>query len=168
MVDTGFVVPASKLDRFGPLYSHRGDGELVVLDEPATGPWAQPDTVPSGGGGLVSTLPDYHRFLSMLLNGGELDGVRLLEPSTVRQMITNQLPGRVGPDEGYGLGVGVQVEDQRPAGLPQGLFGWGGGTGPGAWVYPAAGLIVASMYQAFAYSAPAKRLRALALATLSD
>jgi CubicO group peptidase (beta-lactamase class C family) len=168
MVDTSFVVPPNKLNRFGPLYTHGDESELVVLDDPATSAWAQADTVRSGGGGLVSTLPDYFRFLSLLLNDGELDGVRLLARTTVAQMTTNQLPGAVRPDEGYGFGVGVQVEDQRPAGLPQGLFGWGGGTGPGAWVYPAAGLIIASMYQAFAYSAPAKRLRALALATLSD
>ena len=139
----------------------------MSLDEPSRGPWAQPGTVPSGGGGLVSTLPDYFRFLSMLLNDGELDGIRLLQPQTVRQMISNQLAAGIRLGEGYGFGVGVQVEDQQPAGLPRGVFGWSGGTGTGAWVYPAAGLVTAIMYQAFAYSEPAKRFRALAFAALA-
>jgi len=72
----------------------------------------------------------------------------------------------VRPGQGYGFGVGLQVEDQRPGGLPQGVFGWGGGAGTGAWVYPAAGLITAIMYQAFAYSEPANRFRALTFAAL--
>ena len=166
MIDTGFWVPESKRDRFGPLYSAPGESGIFSLDEPAAGPYGRPGTVPSGGGGLASTLPDYFRFLSMLLNGGELDGIRLLEPSTVKQMLTNQVKGGVRPGQGYGFGVGLQVEDQRPGGLPQGVFGWGGGAGTGAWVYPAAGLITAIMYQAFAYSEPANRFRALTFAAL--
>jgi CubicO group peptidase (beta-lactamase class C family) len=84
MVDTAFWVPPEKLARLldPPV------GEQIHTDRDVT----KPTTLFSGGGGLVSTVPDYLRFCQMLLNGGELDGVRILKPATVRRMTTNALP----------------------------------------------------------------------------
>lgn len=130
--DTGFFVTSDQLHRLGPLYSRPSPDRIIVLEEPSESHLAQPDSVCSGGGGLVSTLPDYFRFFSMLLNGGELDGVRLLKAETVKQMISPQIAIPFRPGAGYGLGVGVQMEDQRPDGFPQGAFSWAGAA---AWMH---------------------------------
>lgn len=150
MNDTGFYVPPEKLERFGPLYSAPNANGLSVLDDMATSPFVRPEVVPSGGAGLVSSMPDYLRFMLMLANGGELEGVRVLKRSTVNAMTTNQLTGPTFPVRfnnepwagmGYGLGVGVQVTDEP-------RFGWIGVSGTTAWVYPRAELIVIAMPQA--------------------
>jgi CubicO group peptidase (beta-lactamase class C family) len=150
MPDTSFYVPQGKLERFGPLYSAPDANGLSVLDDVTTSPYVRPDVVPSGGAGLVSSMPDYLRFMLMLANGGELDGVRLLKRSTVTAMTTNQLVGPTFPVRfnnepwagmGYGLGVGVQVTE-----VPQ--FGWIGVSGTTAWIYPREEMIVIAMPQA--------------------
>lgn len=166
MSDTGFWVTADQLARLSPLYSAPGENGILLLEEPSASPFVGPDFVPSGGGGLVSTLPDYFRFFSMLLNGGELDGIRLLKSGTVKQMIANQveIPYRQGM--GYGLGVGVQIEDQRPDGFPPGVFGWDSAAGSEGWANPQAELIAIIMYQAFAYQEPARHFRSLAFQSL--
>jgi CubicO group peptidase (beta-lactamase class C family) len=161
MDDTGLLVTANQRNRLSSLYSHPDQGENLLLEQPPESPSAQTPSVRSGGGGLVSTPLDYFRFLSMLLNGGEMDGVRLLKATTVRQMISPQvaIPFRHGM--GYGLGVGVQTEDQGPDGFPQGIFGWDSAGGSEAWADPRTGLIAIIMYQAFAYQEPARRFRSL-------
>jgi CubicO group peptidase (beta-lactamase class C family) len=166
MLDTGFTVPSDKLDRFGPLYGRPSESGILSLDELTTSPFGHPRPIFSGGGGLVSTLPDYFCFLSMLLNGGELNGSRLLEPATMKQMTTCQVKVPVRQGMGYGFGVGVQVEDQRPDGLPPGVFGWDSAAGAEAWAYPQAGLIAMIMYHSFVYQEPARRFRSLAFAAL--
>lgn len=94
----------------------------------------------SGGGGMSGNLADYARFLQMLLNGGELEGARILKPETVRQMTTNQvaaMPTLRGPGWGFGLGVGVVVDAAAAkTRLPVGSYGWGGIYGTQAWVDP--------------------------------
>lgn len=166
MDDTGFLVTASQRNRFSSLYSHPDQRENLLLEQPPESPFAQTLSVRSGGGGLVSTPLDYFRFLSMLLNGGEMDGLRLLKTTTVRQMISPQvaIPFRQGM--GYGLGVGVQTEDQGPDGFPQGVFGWGSAGGSEAWADPRTGLIAIIMYQAFAYKEPARRFCSLVFGSL--
>jgi len=67
---------------------------------------------------------------------------------------------------GYGLGVGIQFEDQRPDGLPHGVFGWDSAGGAEAWADPQTELIAIIMYQAFAYQEPARRFRSLAFGSL--
>jgi CubicO group peptidase (beta-lactamase class C family) len=151
MQDTSFYVPKGKLERFGPLYGPpEENGVSVLLDDVATSPFIRPDIVPSGGVGLISSMPDYFRFMLMLANGGELDGVRLLKQDTVSEMTTNQLTDSVFPvrfssglvpDLGFGLGIGVQVTS-----VPQ--FGWLGWSGTGAWIYPHEEMIVIAMSQA--------------------
>lgn len=93
MKDTGFFVPSDKRNRFATLYASGKNGELVL--NPGAGPvandYATQPSLAMGGGGLVSTAEDYLRFAQMLLNGGELDGVRILAPATVALMTANHL-----------------------------------------------------------------------------
>jgi len=91
----------------------------------------------------------------MLANGGELDGVRYLQPGTFAAMTTNQLPataygeGGFGADDGYGLGVGVRLTTDPALGLAAGSFGWGGASGTLAQIYPREEMIVIAMAQSF-------------------
>ncbi|UCC85843.1 MAG: beta-lactamase family protein [Anaerolineales bacterium] len=157
MVDTGFYVPREKLDRFAAMYSAPGDDGIRLLDAPATSPFSRPDRVPSGGVGLVSTASDYFRFAQMLLNGGELEGVRLLSRETVLMMTTNQLPDEQVPifswsGMGYGLGLGVHVGPDRTRDLgSRGTFLWLGHAGTNFWVDPNEALIGLIMPQALHY-----------------
>jgi CubicO group peptidase (beta-lactamase class C family) len=141
MVDTGFYVPSENLGR--------------VVEAPTTRPpqfdITRPRKLVSGGGGLASTALDYLRFCQMLLNGGELDGVRILAPETVKLMTANALPydvsfvGRsVGPDHGTTFGLGFAI---RTSGGSVGSFGWSGVWGTVFWVDPAQKVIAVQMIQ---------------------
>src|SRR6266446_2368708 len=92
MVDTGFYVPADKLKRLAEFYGYGKDGRLEVVRGGLNHDFSAKPALSSGGGGLVSTAADYMRFCQMLLNGGKLDGVRLLSPRSVELMRTNVLP----------------------------------------------------------------------------
>ena len=151
MVDTGFSVPADDVDRLAALYgAHPGTGLAVPLVT-AGAAALQPPAAHLGGGGLVSTMADYLRFAAMLRRGGELDGVRLLAPGTVRFMTQNHLPG--GADlsafgrplfsettfDGVGFGLlGSVTVDPVAAKVPGsvGDFGWGGAASTFFWVDP--------------------------------
>jgi CubicO group peptidase (beta-lactamase class C family) len=151
MVDTAFWVPPEKLSR---LVDSPAD-EAIYPDRDVT----KPTTMFSGGGGLVSTAADYLRFGQMLLNGGELDGVRILSPATVRRMTTNSLPpgiriansaGYVGPQGGssWGLGFAIRADAARskvPGSV--GSFTWNGLWGSYFWVDPAESLIAIQLIQ---------------------
>ena len=150
MPDTAFYVPADKMDRFAAFYTYDQDRKLVPHPASAT-PYAQPPALPSGGGGLVSTITDYMRFCQMLLNGGELDGVRLLSPLTVRLMRTNVLPTAArefAPGHGFGLDFAV-VEDPMLAGgyAGEGTYYWGGYAGTWFWIDPVYQLVFVGMIQ---------------------
>jgi CubicO group peptidase (beta-lactamase class C family) len=134
MADTGFST--MHRDRLGSCYTTDPDtGERSVYDGPA-GQWATPPAFPSGGGGLVSTLDDFHAFGRMLLAGGRLpDGSRLLSRASVEAMTTDQIGvsrGASGPSpdgaQGWGFGVGVQVR-RTGLGPSVGSYGWDGGLG---------------------------------------
>lgn len=126
MTDTHFRLPESKRARLAKIYSRR-EGKLVAQ------PGLQTGGVPYGGMGLYSTIGDYARFAQMLVNGGQLDGVRLLSRKTVDLMMMNHLAGlakpTIGGDDanGFGLGGAVRIDPAR-AGRPgsEGLFGWDG------------------------------------------
>jgi CubicO group peptidase (beta-lactamase class C family) len=149
MDDTSFFVPPEKLARFGPLYSYSEQAGLTVVDDVVTSPFIQSDGIPSGGGGLISSMPDYYRFMSMLTQGGTLEGAQILNRSTVTMMMTNQLSGPTfpvrfddpWPGMGYGLGIGVQTMAPRQ-------IGWIGISGTTAWWYPQEDLIVIALPQA--------------------
>lgn len=134
MVDTGFSTP--DVDRLGSCYAIDPEtGQRRVFDAP-TGQWATPPAFPSGGGGLVSTLDDFHAFGRMLLAGGRLpDGSRLLSRASVEAMTTDHIGagrGSPGPSpdgsQGWGFGVGVQTR-RSGLGPTVGSYGWAGGLG---------------------------------------
>jgi CubicO group peptidase (beta-lactamase class C family) len=152
MVDTDFYVPEHKIGCFAANYGPDEEGGLKVIDAPATSRYAKPTTHPSGGGGLVSTAPDYMRFAQMLLNRGELDGVRLLGRKTVELMTIDHLAGAMLPfeDQGHGFGLGFRVltDVARSRTLGSvGLYGWGGAASTHFWVDPKEELIGLLMLQ---------------------
>ena len=105
MVDTAFHVPEDKVGRFSAMYGPGEDGGLKLIEAPQTSPFTKPPSMAKGGGGLVGTASDYMRFLQMMLNGGEVDGVRLLGRKSVELMTTNHLPQHclpVCPRQGVG------------------------------------------------------------------
>jgi CubicO group peptidase (beta-lactamase class C family) len=143
MKDTAFHVTADKLARFAEFYTYDKDKKLVPMS--GTADYMRPPALPSGGGGLVATASDYMRFCQMMLNGGELEGVRILGPATVRLMRTNVLPAgarTMGPGTGFGLDFAV-VEDPVAAGGygGAGTFYWGGYAGTWFWIDPVYNLI---------------------------
>ena len=150
MDDTAFWVPEEKRDRFMANYASLG-GNLVVADSPVDGQYTSPPAFPSGGGGLTSTASDYIRFAQMLLEGGSLDGVRILAPETVAKMRSNHLPDAMVPIElgaflspGYGFGLGFAVmvdEDASPEPDHDGVFRWAGAANTFFWIDPEAELV---------------------------
>ncbi|MCK3685263.1 serine hydrolase domain-containing protein [Maribellus sp. YY47] len=119
MDDSGFYVPESKQSRFAVLYNKGENGELKGSDNPDDNFKRKP-VLFSGGGGGVSTIDDYSRFGRMLINGGELDGVRVLQESTVKMIMSNQLPEGVDYNNGGQYGLGGSVDSKT------GRYGWSG------------------------------------------
>ena len=152
MVDTGFYVPRSEHDRFSRPYGHTGpEGALALGD---TLGYTEAETFLSGGGGLVGTAADYMRFAQMLLNGGELEGVRLLSPKTIELMTVDHLQDRptgfLAPGWGFGLGFAVRRDasvDATPGSL--GEYYWFGVAGTSFWIDPVEELIGVFMVQIF-------------------
>ncbi|WP_340264110.1 serine hydrolase domain-containing protein [Sphingobium mellinum] len=93
MEDSFFDLPEDKVERMTDAWQLGPDGRLSLYDRGARSGWRRPSRLRSGGGGLVSSVADYHRFTRMLLRGGELEGARLLQPETIALMRENQLPG---------------------------------------------------------------------------
>lgn len=152
MRDTHFYLPPSKRDRLATVYNLR-DGLERAPDGPGMQTQGQyvdgPRTSFSGGAGLLSTTRDYARFLQMLLNGGELDGRRLLSPKTVELMTKDHIDHLGGaPGSGFGLGFSIR-EDVGAAGQPGsvGEFGWGGAYHSTYWVDPVERLVVVYLTQ---------------------
>lgn len=155
MRDTGFSVPADKLDRFTDSYfTNPVTGVVEVYDAARGGQWSSPPAFPSGAGGLVSTIDDYLAFGQMLLNKGQHGAGRLLSRPAVELMTSDQLTAeqkaRSGLVEGFfeshGWGFGVSVVTRRDdlAGSV-GAFGWDGGMGT-RWISdPAEDLVVILM-----------------------
>jgi CubicO group peptidase (beta-lactamase class C family) len=162
MKDAGFYVPQDKWSRFASVYWVTPEGGLSP-----TGPltvnkrdFAQQPSLPSGGGGLVSTAGDYFRFAEMLAHNGELDGTRILSPASVHLMSSNHLPpsllsGEYGigyqqmrPGFGYGYNCAV-VFDPPEANLPEGkgTFFWDGAAGTWFWIDPTNDIVFVGMIQ---------------------
>jgi CubicO group peptidase (beta-lactamase class C family) len=154
MKDTDFYVPDDKLARFAANYSPTPDGKLRLADDPEKSPYRKLPKIEMGGSGLVGTAGDYFRFAQMLANGGELDGVRILAPSTVSLIMSNHLNPEMRPDPlsslfsaglfgrggrawglGFGLG-GFVATDPALSGIPMsvGTYSWGGAATTHFWV----------------------------------
>ncbi len=154
MTDTDFWVPPDKAQRFVTMYAPTDlldpmQPGLVKADDPLAGQYNRPRKLLSGGGGLVSTVADYTTLLRVLVNGGEWQGVRLLQSDTLRLMRTNQLapgvevafpfwsmPGTV-------FGLGFALRDTLTATDPPGAlneYHWGGMAGTHSWMAPKAGI----------------------------
>jgi CubicO group peptidase (beta-lactamase class C family) len=146
MRDTCFYLPDSKLSRLVAVYQKTDHG-LVHLERSLANPSDRDGAYFSGAGGLCGTAEDYVRFGQMLLNGGELDGERLLSPKTVRLMRTNhigQLPIQRADMRGYRFGLGVQVVDDvaRARSLQSATsFGWNGAFSTTFFVDPAEDMV---------------------------
>jgi len=157
MVDTGFYVPEAKLSRLvdPPAGGRGGPPDDVMADV------TKPTKLFSGGGGLVSTAADYLRFGQMLVNRGELDGIRILSPATVQRLTTNALPSDirfagyvssiVGPLGGSTWGLGFAVRSDAAWSVVPGSvgsFNWMGTSGTYFWVDPAQQMVAVQMIDA--------------------
>jgi CubicO group peptidase (beta-lactamase class C family) len=148
MKDTGFYVPAEKLDRVASIYQSDATADAKAM--PRDPGISQPPGLPSGGGGLYSTAGDYLRFAQMVLNGGELNGVRLVAPSTIELMRTNHVSDEVKNARKFGIGLYQMqpglgfgydfaiLEDPRKLGSSagNGTFLWDGVAGTWFWIDP--------------------------------
>jgi len=154
MVDTHFFIPLEKADRLAVVYGSTEKGLVRQTNE--DGYWhgqghyvAGPRATFGGGAGLVSTARDYARFLQMFLNGGELDGVRILSPTTVDLMLAHHIGDlRLGAGTGFGLAFGV-ILDLGAYGQPgaEGDFSWGGAYHSSYFASPKYNLVVVYLTQ---------------------
>jgi CubicO group peptidase (beta-lactamase class C family) len=160
MDDTGFSVPSAKIDRLATLYGPTEKGPLDVIEPDPWGCDFIDTRLQYGGGGLVATAGDYLRFAQLLLNKGELDGVRLLGRKTVELMTDNHLPPTLlpmvmmEPLPGLGFGLGFRVAmDIAQLGIlgSVGEYGWGGMAGTAFWIDPQEQLIGILLLQYLPY-----------------
>lgn len=167
MTDTGFFVPADKLDRLATAYHRNEEGELVVWDEARGGEFASAPAFQSGGAGLASTADDYLAFARMMLNEDDFEGERILSTESVKEMTRDQ----VGPavkseypfypgfwdDRGWGLGLSVVTGADEMAPWP-GRYGWDGGYGTYFIADPKADLVAIVLTQRMMNSADDTRI----------
>ena len=184
MTDTGFEVPAADAERFAANYTttaaaarsfagntgaapppYRPDDpglQRTLMDDPAASAYLGPPKILSGGGGLVSTMGDYHRFTQMLRNSGELDGARIIGRRTLEFMASNHLPGGTDLTEcgralfseaafdgvGFGLGFSVVLDPAKAKVVSsKGEFAWGGAASTAFWVDPVEDITVVFLTQ---------------------
>lgn len=164
MDDTAFYVPSAKANRLAAVYVGNRETRKIEEAKDIFGSqmptYLEPPSMESGGGGLVSTTMDYARFSQMLLNKGELEGVRILSPASVELMGTNVIPqaalvnsnGSVGTRFNDAVGFGLDfmvVKDPRSAGTLEGknTISWGGAAGTWFWIDPTNDLIFVGMIQ---------------------
>jgi len=160
MLDTGFHVPHEKISRFAANYARGADGRPMLIDDPEKSLFATQGRICGGGGGMVSTADDYMRFCRMMLNKGELDGVRLLGRKTVELMTSNHLRGDMAAmgqprfsessyhGIGFGLGFSVMLDPAKAQilGSP-GEYAWGGAASTAFWIDPAENMAVIMLTQ---------------------
>lgn len=161
MVDTAFHVRAENVDRFAACYARRADRTTVLQDDPLKSPYLTPPVFFSGGGGLVSTMADYHRFCEMLRRGGELDGARIIGPRTLAFMTRNHLVGGQSLAElaldsfsettplgvGFGLGFAMTTDGVRAGTPSEGDYFWGGAASTAFWIDPVQDMVVIFLTQ---------------------
>ena len=180
MVDTGFYVPAEKIDRLAGMYGPKSGGGLQIIDAPEGGTghvsensFTEKPKFLSAGGGLVSTAADFARFCLMLSGGGALAGKRLMKTESVELMTRNHLPEHLIPLDkkpearyaGLGFGLGVSVRVQQTDWVPAsqvGEYGWIGGASTEFWISPRDELVVITLAQHIPFSELSERVKPLA------
>lgn len=185
MTDTRFGVLPDQADRLVDAYAYRPGGKPRHIDAGATSKLLSDGRFDSGGGGLVGTLADYHRFATMLLNGGELDGARIVSPKTLRLMRTNHLPGNAdltamssslfseanNAGTGFGLGFAMVIDPAKTL-MPSsmGEFYWGGAYSTAFFVDPVERITMVFMTQVYPSSTyPIRRqLKTLIYSALTE
>ena len=185
MTETGFHVRDDQRSRFAACYNAAPGGKMKLQDDPQTSKYLAPPALLSGGGGLVGSAADYLRFANMLLNGGELDGARILAPKTIELMASNHLPGGAdltqmsrslfseSTNAGVGFGLGFAVVFDPPQTLipcSLGEFYWGGAASTAFWVDPVEQVTAVFMTQLLPSSTyPVRReLRTLVYSALME
>ncbi len=150
MAETGFFVKPENADRLARQYQPRQDGTLARTD---TGAFLNPPKFLSGGGGLTSTAGDYMKFVQMHLNGGELNGKRVLSKEAVEIMRSNQLPdavpsiGQLYPGNGFGVDFAIVNDSAAFQGAPLGTHWWWGIAGSWFWIDPISNIGFIGMIQ---------------------
>ncbi len=162
MKDTGFSVPAAKIDRLATSYWINPETAMFeVYDEAIGGQWSRPPAFPSGGGGLVSTIDDYLAFGLMMLNKGKHRRRRILSRPSVETMTTDQLTPEQkavsgltpGYFDSHGWGFGVSIITRRDATSVPGRYGWDGGLGTSWYADPGEEMVAILMTQS-AWTSP--------------
>lgn len=185
MVDTGFYVPQDSVSRLTACYAGGGRNTMLLQDDPLESDFRKPPSFYSGGSGLVSTASDYMKFCRALLNGGMLEGQRLISPKTLALMTQNHLPENrelrdmtvsmfsetTFDGVGFGLGFAVTLDPARSllAGT-KGEYWWSGVANTTFWIDPAEELIVLMMTQLLPSTLyPIRReLRSLVYSAITD
>jgi CubicO group peptidase (beta-lactamase class C family) len=185
MADTGFDIGEGQGERLVDCWSYQPGKPPRLIDRAEQSKLLAPARFHSGGGGLIGTVADYHRFAAMLLNGGALDGARILAPKTLRLMTSNFLPGGVdlasisrslfsestSAGSGFGLGFAMVIDPAKTL-MPasRGEFYWGGAYSTAFFVDPAEGITMVFATQLYPSSAhPVRRqLKTLIYAALLD
>ena len=186
MVDTGFYVPAEKIDWLAGMYGPKPTGGLQRIDAPegGTGHISKTSFIKkprflSAGGGLVSTASDFARFCLMLSDKGALAGERLMKAESVELMTCNHLPENLIPLDkkpedrygGLGFGLGVSVRVQQTDWVPAsqiGEYGWIGGTSTEFWISPREELIAITLAQHIPFSALSHTVKPLVYAAIVE
>ena len=186
MVDTGFYVPAEKLDRLAKMYGPKLEGGLQTIDAPEGGTghvsensFIEKPKFLSAGGGLVSTAADFARFCLMLSGKGVLAGKRLMQTESVELMTRNHLPEHLipldkKPDKRYtglGFGLGVSVRVQQTDWIPAsqvGEYGWIGGASTEFWISSRDELVAITLAQHIPFSELSERVKPLAYAAILE
>ena len=185
MTDTHFGVAEGQSERLVDAYAYQPGHAPKMINAGATSKLNEPGAFDSGGGGLIGTIADYHRFSTMLLNGGELDGARIVSPKTIRLMRTNHLPNNADLTEmssslfseannagtGFGLGFAMVIDPARTL-MPSSLgeFYWGGAYSTAFFVDPVERITMVFMTQVYPSSTyPIRRqLKTLIYSALTD
>ena len=186
MTDTGFHVPAEKIDRLAGMYGPKPTGVLQTIDAPegGTGHISKASFIKkprflSAGGGLVSTASDFARFCLMLSGKGALSGKRLMKAESVELMSRNHLPENLIPLDkkpedrygGLGFGLGVSVRVQQTDWVPAsqiGEYGWIGGTSTEFWISPRDELVAVTLAQHIPFSALSHTVKPLVYAAIVE
>lgn len=150
MLDTSFFVAADKAQRLARQYRSGSDGNLQRTD---SGAFLKQPKFFSGGGGLTSTASDYMKFAQMHLNGGSLNGTRILSTEAIQHMRTNQLPasvdniGQLYPGNVFGLDFAIVNDSEKYNGAPVGTHWWWGIAGSWFWIDPVENIVFVGMIQ---------------------